>query len=159
MIAPGRPLKSKTAGTRLLHISLTARDAPLLAAFYSNVFGFSERRAPTVMSGPRVSRGNGLPGSNILSIWLNMADPTGPFLEILQYTLSVEAPRPAVNAPGFGHLAFAVDGLDERLARLIQAGGSMQGKITDFGTPDRPSRIVYCRDPEGNILELEEQST
>jgi predicted enzyme related to lactoylglutathione lyase len=42
------------------------------------------------------------------------------------------------------------------LSAIIEAGGARIGEITDFGLSDKPFQIAYARDPEGNILELEQ---
>ena len=55
------------------------------------------------------------------------------------------------------HMAFEVNDIDERLARLLAAGGETLGEIvsaTVEGVGD--VRFVYARDPEGNIVELQE---
>lgn len=142
---------------KLTHVSLTARDAGALATFYKTAFGFAERRPRTRLSGEAVSRGNGLPDADILSHWLTMAERDGPFLEILEYADPVSRPLPAVNAPGWGHLAFEVSDLAATLEAVTGLGGEMQGEVVNFGTEAAPLRIVYVRDPEGNILELEER--
>lgn len=87
-----------------------------------------------------------------------MNDDTGPFLEILQYSQMVGRPKPAVNEPGFGHLAFEVDDLTESVGNVLRFGGSLQGQITNLGTAETPFLVVYVRDPEGNILELEQSA-
>lgn len=141
---------------RLTHISLTARDADLLAQFYQQVFGFIYRRPPTRLSGPKVARGNGLPGSDIYSIWLCLPDDDGPFLEIMEFAKPAERGLPAVNEPGYAHLAFEVADLEKTIGDVLRSGGSLQGEVTDFGTRHSPHLIIYMRDPEGNILELEQ---
>lgn len=141
---------------RLKHVNLTAHNADSLAAFYREAFGFSERRPPRRLCGEAVSRGNGLPRSEIYAIWLDLNDDTGPFLEIMQYSQMVNRPKPAVNEPGFGHLAFEVGDLTESVGNVLRFGGSLQGQITNLGTAETPFLVVYVRDPEGNILELEQ---
>ncbi|MEM6634494.1 MAG: VOC family protein [Pseudomonadota bacterium] len=141
---------------RLKHVSLTARDADRLAAFYRNTFGFVDRRPAKQLSGERVARGNGLANSCIYVIWLTLTDDSGPFLEIMEYSERIDRPKPAVNEPGFGHLAFAVPDLTETVQKVLKFGGTLQGEVTNFGTDEKPHLIVYVRDPEGNILELEQ---
>lgn len=141
---------------RIAHVSLTARDAPGLAAFYKTVFGFMDRRPPRRLTGLHVGRGNGLPGVDILSLWLTVAGDDGPFLEIMQYDQTAARGLPAVNDPGFGHIALVVPDLHATLDRVLQSGGALQGEVTNFGSPGRPLLIVYVRDPEGNLLELEQ---
>ncbi len=61
-----------------------------------------------------------------------------------------------MNEPGFGHLSFEVEDIHATLAAIIAAGGTALGEITDFGSAEKSSLIVYVRDPEGNVLELEQ---
>jgi len=143
----------------LAHINLVARDAEALAAFYMNVTKCELLRAPKMLSGEIVSRGNGLPNSEIYTIWLKFPELERPFLEIHQHTVTHHRDQPRVNEPGFGHLAFQMEDISDVLSKILQAGGSQVGEITDFGTPEKPCLIAYARDPEGNVLELEQRST
>lgn len=140
----------------ILHISLTARDAPALARFYREALGFTERRRPTRLTGAKVWRGNGLPGVDLTAWWLDPPGARGAFLEILAYDVTLSRPLSGVNEPGFGHLALAVPDLDAAVEQVLRHGGSRQGEVTDFGTPETPCRLIYLRDPEGNLLELEQ---
>lgn len=141
---------------RLLHVSLTARNAAALSNFYRQAFGFVDRRPPRRLSGEKVSRGNGLPGADIHSIWLALPRDPGPFLEIMEFTRSMDRVAPAVNEPGYSHIAFEVLDLEVSINTVLSLGGALQGEVTNFGTPEQPCLIVYVRDPEGNIVELEQ---
>lgn len=141
---------------RLRHVSLTARNADDLSAFYKKVFGLVERRTARQLSGAAVYRGNGLPGNDIYTIWLDLPPGKDVFLEIMEYAATGERGIPAVNDPGYGHMAFEVRDLYQTLELLQRFGGSLQGEVTNFGTEARPHLIVYARDREGNILELEQ---
>ncbi len=141
---------------KLAHINLVARDADMLAAFYMNVMKCELLRAPRMLSGEKVSRGNGLSNSEIYTIWLNFPETESPFLEIHQHTVTHQRDQPRVNEPGFRHLSFQMEDISDTLSKIIQAGGTQIGQITDFGAPDKPYLIAYARDPEGNVLELEQ---
>lgn len=141
---------------RLTHINLVARDAEALAEFYVNIMKCDVLRGPMTLSGEKVSRGNGLSNSKIRTIWLKFPELEHPFLEIHEHTVTHHRDQPRVNEPGFGHLAFQIEDIGDTLSSIIQAGGTQIGKITDFGTPERPYLIAYARDPEGNVLELEQ---
>ncbi|CTQ54576.1 methylmalonyl-CoA epimerase [Roseibium album] len=141
---------------KLSHVSVTARDASALSEFYREVFGYVERRSPKVLSGKKVSRGNGLPNSNIYAIWLELPDDQGPFLEIMQFKETVERQPSAINETGYSHLAFEVLNLQHSIDRVLRLGGRLQGEVTNFGTQEEPNLIIYVRDPEGNVLELEQ---
>ena len=141
---------------RFSHVSLTARDANALSQFYQQAFGFTEKRAAKRLFGDAVSRGNGLPNSDFLSIWLTIGHDSDPFLELLEYRDTVHRELPRVNEPGFGHIALSVNDLNQTLQDIERLGGCLQGKVTNFGTEERPILIVYVRDPEGNLIELDQ---
>ncbi|CAN7361284.1 MULTISPECIES: VOC family protein [Ensifer] len=141
---------------KLAHINLVARNAEVLAAFYMNVMKCESLREPKMVSGEKVSRGNGISNSEIYTIWLTFPELERPFLEIHEHKVTHDRDQPRVNEPGFGHLSFQMEDISVVLAEIIQAGGAQIGEITDFGTPDKPFLIAYARDPEGNVLELEQ---
>ncbi|MCC5970785.1 MAG: VOC family protein [Pararhodobacter sp.] len=141
---------------KLAHINLVARDANTLAAFYVDVFKCEHLRQPRRLSGENVSRGNGLPNSEIYSIWLKFPGSAAPFLEVHEHKVTTARKLPKVNEPGFGHLSFQTDDISAALSAVIEAGGTQLGEITDLGSAGKPFLVVYARDPEGNILELEQ---
>lgn len=141
---------------KLAHVCLVARDADKLSAFYSAVFGCEELRPPRTLSGDVVSRGNGLPDCVIYSIWLRFPGQEKPFLELHEYESSKDRAEPSVDALGIGHLSVEVEDVRSTMTKVLEAGGKALGEITNFGTIDAPFLIVYVRDCEGNILELEQ---
>jgi predicted enzyme related to lactoylglutathione lyase len=71
----------------------------------------------------------------------------------------VEPELPSANQCGFGHIAFAVDDVDEALRAVVAAGGSTVGNAVSTEVDDVGIlRVVYARDPEGNIVELQNWS-
>ena len=131
----------------LRHVSLTARDAATLSRFCEAVFEYVDRRPPRRLSGPCVTRGNGVTGVDIVAHWLHRPDTPEPVLEILQH--SVTAPRqiPAVNEPGWGHLAFTGPDINAAISRVLTHGGTAQGEITNFGPEDAPILLTSKRNP------------
>ncbi|MCV0428046.1 MAG: VOC family protein [Roseibium sp.] len=140
------------------HVSIVARNADDLSRFYKTVFGCWDLRLPRKLSGEKIYRGNGLQGVDIYSVWLSMPGVEGPFLELLQYDQIHERLLPKVNEPGYGHLSFEVADIQSAIASILEAGGQQLGEITNFGTTSIPVLLIYMRDPEGNILELEQSS-
>lgn len=141
---------------KLAHINLVARDAEALAAFYVNVMKCDVLRELKTLSGEKISRGNGVPDSEIRSVWLRFPGLQQPFLEIHEHGITHPRELPRVNEPGFAHLAFRMEDIGRTLSEIIEAGGAQIGQITDLGTPEMPYLIAYARDPEGNVLELEQ---
>jgi len=80
----------------------------------------------------------------------------GPTLEIFSYDQLIECNLPAANQCGFAHIAFAVEHVDQALQAVIAAGGGAVGSIATTEVSGVGSlRVVYARDPEGNIIELQ----
>lgn len=88
---------------------------------------------------------------------MSLPGTDGLFLEIFQYKTIHDRPTPPVNQPGYGHLSFEVEDIHATFDAVIKAGGMPLGKITDLGTADVPLLCVYVRDPEGNVVELEQE--
>ncbi len=61
-------------------------------------------------------------------------------------------PEPS-NAPGLRHITFAVEGLDDVVARLREHGGELVGEIETY---EDIYRLCYLRGPAGIIIELAE---
>src|SRR5690348_2462292 len=56
---------------------------------------------------------------------------------------------------GFCHVCVACDDLDERLERLVGAGGTAFSAPVEVDTGvNRGGRGVYLRDPDGHVVEL-----
>ena len=109
------------------------------------------------MSGEALSRGNGVPNAEIFAAWLSLPGVDGPFLEIFEYKSIHDCPPPPVNQPGYGHICFEVDDIQATFDAVIKAGGTPLGEITDFGSTEAAFSYVYMRDPEGNVIELEQR--
>jgi len=149
------------AGARYVHTNLVARDWRRLAAFYQTLFGCVPALPERDYSGPIFDAGTGIKGARLTGVHLRMpgAVPDGPTLEIFSYDELVERGMPTANRCGFAHLAFAVDDVDQALEAVIAAGGGAVGRVatTDVGGVGL-LRVVYARDPEGNIVELQKWS-
>ena len=62
-----------------------------------------------------------------------------------------------INRPGFSHLIFEVDDLDQRRQKIKQLGGCDYGdKVTINIAGAGKLTLIYMTDPEGNIVELQE---
>jgi predicted enzyme related to lactoylglutathione lyase len=143
---------------RYVHTNLIARDWRGLAAFYCSVFDCVVVPPERDFSGPLLEAGTGVPGAALQGVHLRLpgGGPDGPTLEVFTYSHLAEGPAPAVNRPGFCHIAFAVPSVPESRARVLQAGGQPVGEIVTLTTADnRHVTWCYVTDPEGNIIELQ----
>jgi catechol 2,3-dioxygenase-like lactoylglutathione lyase family enzyme len=146
---------------RYVHTNLTTRDWRRLARFYCDVFGCVPQPPERDLSGAWLDQLTALPGAHLTGLHLRLPGhgDHGPTLEIFSYDQMVEGTRPVVNEPGFGHLAFQVGDVAAALAAVLAAGGSPVGGISSTDVPGVGRLcVVYARDPDGNILELQSWS-
>lgn len=146
---------------KYVHTNLIARDWKRLVRFYSEVFGCEPKGPERDLSGEWLHSVNAVPNAHLTGVHLRLPgyDKNGPTLEIFSYDQLVERGVPVANQCGFAHIAFAVDDVDQALQAVIAAGGGAVGKIatTEVDGVGR-LRVVYARDPEGNIVELQKWS-
>ena len=146
------------AGARYGHTNLIARDWRALAEFYQELFGCTPVPPERDYTGPELERGTGVPNSALRGVHLRLPGhgPAGPTLEIFNYTILKDALEPAVNRPGFGHIAFVVDDVLAARDAVLAAGGRSVGEVVTL-TNAAGERLtwVYVTDPEGNIIELQ----
>ncbi len=81
---------------------------------------------------------------------------SGPTLEIFQYGAIPPVPEINPDTPGFSHIAFAVENVEETAKSVFRAGGRPVGELT-IREIDGIGRLTmwYVTDPEGNIIELQ----
>ena len=143
---------------RYVHTNLVARDWRTLANFYQSVFGCAPVPPERDFAGPELEAGTGVANSTLRGIHLRLPGygPEGPTVEIFTYSRLAEGPMPAVNRPGFGHIAFAVGSVPDARAQVVKAGGGMVGDIVTLSTATG-ARVTWCyvTDPEGNVIELQ----
>lgn len=147
-----------TIGARFVHTNLIARDWKRLAVFYEEVFGCTRLPPERDLSGDWLDAITGMPRVRIQGIHLRLPGNagSGPALEIFQYDREEMRPATAVNRPGFGHIAFAVD--DVRVAReaVLAAGGRAVGDLVSARIPGAGTiSAAYVTDPEDNVIELQ----
>ena len=139
---------------RLRHVSLATPDIDRLVGFYSVLLAEPKPRrigGRKGLSGDRLDSVSGLPGSQVRMAWFQVRNLE---LEIFQYvshpTEVSASPRP-VDAIGYNMIVFDVDDLDKAAARLVEAGGTIETEAEEMDG----GRIIFGRDPDGNILGLQ----
>jgi predicted enzyme related to lactoylglutathione lyase len=145
-------------GARFVHTNLIARDWQRLARFYIDLFGCEIVPPERDFAGATLEKMTGLDGAHLRGVHLRLPGygDNGPTLELFNYTELVEKPTRAVNRPGFGHIAFAVDDVHAARAVVLAAGGSALGTVETL-TTSSGGRVTCCyvTDPEDNIIELQ----
>ncbi len=144
---------------RIDHVNLVVGDLDAMATFYRDTLGLGITRRITIC-GPWIEAITGLADAEADVVYL---EPTsGPGVELICYR-TPRASRPGrlgeANTPGLRHVAFQVDDLKSLIQKLKAANAQVLSDVQEVPTEQvefggRQKRTVYCRDPEGNLLEL-----
>ncbi len=140
------------------HTNIIARDWKRLAQFYIDVFQCSPKPPERDLSGRWLDDLTAIEKVEIRGMHLTLPGfgLKGPTLEIFEYGENETNRNKAVNAEGFGHIAFAVDDVEECLRRVLERGGSTVGEVVRGDVAGvGPIHMVYARDPEGNVVEIQ----
>ena len=140
---------------RLDHISVVVDDLPAAIAFFT-ALGMTVEGKATV-GGPWVDRINRLEGVQVDIVMMRTPDGHGR-LELTKFhNPELVAIEPAVappNALGLRSVMFAVESLDDAVARLRAHGGELIGEVVQY---EDIYRLCYMRGPAGIIVALAEE--
>ncbi len=143
------------------HTNLVARDWRALARFYEQVFGCTPVAPERDFRGAELDRGTGLRHAHLTGAHLRLPGhgDDGPTLEIFHYDELAPRAATAVNRPGLGHIAFAVDDVAAARQEVLRRGGRNIGEIVTLPVANG-ARVTWCyvTDPEDNIVELQNWS-
>lgn len=143
---------------KYVHTNIVSRNWKKLAQFYIDVFDCTSLQPERKLSGEWLETGTGLKGADLEGVHLKLPGygEEGPTLEIFQYKKQEARNRPAVNRPGFTHIAFSVENVEETLKKILSNGGKALGEMVTKEIPGAGTiSFVYATDPEGNIVEIQ----
>ncbi|MFA0964516.1 VOC family protein [Roseivirga sp. BDSF3-8] len=146
---------------KYVHTNIIAGDWKRLADFYIEVFGCEPVPPARDLRGGWLDDGTGVSHAHLRGMHLRLPGhgKTGPTLEIYAYDNMLEKESPAANRKGFGHIAFAVDDVEDITQRVINAGGGALGKVVQHAVKGVGLlTFTYLTDPEGNIVEVQHWS-
>lgn len=143
---------------KFVHTNIIARDWKKLAQFYIDVFACEPLLPERDLNGEWIDQMTKITDVNIKGIHLRLPGyDNGPTLEIFGYNEMLEkSSAPLINDQGFGHIAFHVSNVEDTLKRLIDKGGKQYGELIEKEIKGIGIiKAVYARDPEGNIIEIQ----
>jgi catechol 2,3-dioxygenase-like lactoylglutathione lyase family enzyme len=140
---------------RMDNVLIVVDDLAATKAFF--VALGMELEGETTVEGPAVDRLIGL--QNVRATLAFMRTPDGHGRIELDKFHTPQAIRSGpenvpVNALGIRRIMFAVDNIDDVLARLRAHGAELVGDVVQYADTDR---LCYVRGPEGIIVGLAEQ--
>ncbi|MFV1996355.1 MAG: four helix bundle protein [Verrucomicrobiales bacterium] len=150
--------ESQPSGVRYAHTNLVVDDWKKAVAFYRDVFDCQPVGAERDHHGPHVEALTGLAGANIKGVHLRLPGfgENGPTLEVFEYGENAPQPAKSAHLPGFAHIAFEVDDVEEKRREVLARGGGELGQLQSIDIPGAGRlTLVYLTDPEGNIIELQ----
>ncbi|MBN2274742.1 MAG: VOC family protein [Bacteroidales bacterium] len=143
---------------RFVHTNIVAKDWKNLAQFYIDVFGCEPVYPERDLAGEWLEKLTAINGAEIRGMHLRLPGyQDGPTLEIFQYNISSsKGNAPLINAQGFAHIAFHVDDVEATLNTVLTHGGEKYGELVEKDIHgDGRIKVIYVKDPEGNIIEIQ----
>lgn len=144
--------------SKFVHTNIIAEDWKKLSEFYIEVFDC--KIVPPIRSynSKALDDGTGIKEVRLQGVHLKLPgyNNDGPTLEIFTYTPQDKRINKPVNSPGFGHIAFSVDNVEDVRRLVLNNGGSAVGKTVILET-SAGDKVTWCylKDPEGNVIELQ----
>jgi catechol 2,3-dioxygenase-like lactoylglutathione lyase family enzyme len=140
---------------RLDHISVVVDDLAAAIAFFTTLGMTIVGEAP--VEGPWVDRVNGLENVQVDIVMMQTPDGHGQ-LELTKFrNPKLVAIEPAIAPPntlGLRTIMFAVESLDDTVARLLANGAEFIGEVAQY---EDLYRLCYMRGPAGIIVALAEE--
>lgn len=142
------------------HTNLIARDWRKLAKFYIEVFDCKPTYPERDIKEQWIDKMCALEDVHLQGVHLQLPGfKNGPTLEIFEYNKKGEDHQIQINDLGFSHIAFHVENVDSVLQKLLDHGGTIYGKIVEAEVKGKGMlKAVYTKDPEGNIIEIQNWS-
>lgn len=136
------------------HTGIYVNDLELMKAFYCEHFDM-EAVLHAVEEGAYIDTLLGLNGLRI-EIY-KLVDSKGGMIELLKCNQSKDAgkKKEMIWETGKMHIALTVNDVERKYRELSQLGTPFLS--APCMAPDGKARVCFCRDPEGNYLELVEE--
>ena len=140
---------------RMDHVSIIVDDLPAAVAFFTSLGMAVEGEMP--VEGDWVDRLNGLEGVQVDITMMRTPDGHGR-VELTKFrNPELVRAEPAIDPPntlGLRQIMFAVEDLDDTVARLRAHGAKLVGEVVQY---EDKYRLCYIRGPAGIIIALAEE--
>ena len=137
------------------HISVVVDDLAGAIAFFTALGMTVGGQAP--IEGPWVDRVNGIEGIQVDIVMMRTPDGLGQ-LELTKFRnpklVEIEPAIAPPNTLGLRSIMFAVENVDDTVARLRAEGGKLIGEVVQY---EDKYRLCYMRGPAGIIVALAEE--
>lgn len=140
------------------HVGMTVKDIQTTVDFYAKYFGFKETMRGAFPPGffeakPTLYK---LP-DGILSDFAFIESPDGVTIELFGFNPQVPQEDAIWNMPGFHHIALYVPDLQKKYEEMKADGLDVNYFfLPDNMDPAGEHHWVFLRDPDGNMIELQD---
>ncbi|CAB4882736.1 unannotated protein [freshwater metagenome] len=141
----------------LHHVAIVCDDLERMLDFYCGVMGFERVASMSWDQGTEVV--DQIIGTDNSAAEIAILKAGNAFLELFQFTAPEGKPNDPKNSSadrGVRHAAFDVSDIDAEYERLVAAGIVFNCPPVLIEVEGRPLKAAYFRDPEGNIMEIQE---
>lgn len=139
---------------RMDNVGIVVADLDATIDFFTELGLTLEGRA--YVEGEWAGRVTGLPGQRVEIAMMNTPDGHSR-LELSRFdvpTIASDHRTAPVNSLGYLRVMFAVENLDDTLARLSQLGATVIDEVVNY---EDIYRLCYIRGPEGILIGLAEE--
>jgi catechol 2,3-dioxygenase-like lactoylglutathione lyase family enzyme len=139
---------------RMDNVGIVVEDLDAAIAFFVELGLVLEGRAP--IEGDWADDVTGLHGMRVEIAMMRTPDGHSR-LELSRFlapAVAADHRRAPVNALGYLRVMFAVDDIDDTVARLSKRGAELVGKVAQY---ENAYRLCYIRGPEGIVIGLAEE--
>jgi catechol 2,3-dioxygenase-like lactoylglutathione lyase family enzyme len=140
---------------RMDHVSVVVDDLESAVAFFTELGMTSDVEMP--VEGPWVDRVNGLERVQVDIVMMRTPDGHGR-LELTKFRnprlVEIEPAIAPPNALGLRSVMFAVESIDDTVARLRADGAELVGEVAQY---EDKYKLCYMRGPAGIIVALAEE--
>jgi catechol 2,3-dioxygenase-like lactoylglutathione lyase family enzyme len=136
------------------HVVVVVEDLHAAVAFFTELG--MEQEGEGHIEGTWVDRVNAIDGVSVDIVMLRTPDGHGK-LELTKFhspTATTAEPNAPANRLGYRSVMFAVDDVDDTVARLRLHGGELIGEIAEY---EDIYRLCYVRGPAGVIVALAQE--
>ena len=137
------------------HVGVVVDDLEAATAFFAELG--MELEGATPVEGRWADRVSGLDGIRVDIAMMRTPDGHGR-LELTKFRTPAAVSAEPANAPantlGIRNIMFAVDDIDDVIARLLTHGAELVGEVAQY---EDSYRLCYIRGPAGIIVALAEQ--
>lgn len=140
--------------THIRHMGLVVANLDSALSFWRDLLGFKVEKQMDE-SGHHIDAMMGLKDVRVTTV--KMTAPEGGMIELLHFQSHPDVPEwlGKPYSTGFTHIAMTVVNLDLLFKKLSAAGAEFPAQPQY--SPDGEVKVIYCKGPEGVLIELVER--